>query len=226
MTSGNTLPNRPTRIDKLTLPDHPYLTEEDECYFFGEYTARGGYAYSHTNDLILNFKKGMDRRYRFEWRYKLSAIREVATAFRTALSAWFGPDLLSSLTFVPVPPSKAKDDPLHDDRMLKTLTATGLTPPLDVRELIVQSVSTEPVHLIDEPRPTPRQIADNYQLDEALTDPPPGLIVIVDDVLTTGTHFRAAQSVLRSRFQESRIIGLFIARRVPGANDINEIPGG
>ena len=108
MTSGNTLPNRPTRIDKLTLPDHPHLTQGDECYFFGEYTARGGYAYSHTNNLISNFKKGMDRRNRFEWRYKLSAIQEVATAFRTALPDWFGPDLIPSLTFVPVPPSKDK----------------------------------------------------------------------------------------------------------------------
>ena len=39
-----------------------YLTAMDECYFLGEYTARKGFAFSATNQLILNFKKAMNKR--------------------------------------------------------------------------------------------------------------------------------------------------------------------
>ena len=60
MTSASTFPQRLTKIDDLARPDHFYLTADDECYFLGEYTARKGFAFSPTNQLILNFKKSMD----------------------------------------------------------------------------------------------------------------------------------------------------------------------
>ena len=60
MTSGNTFPRRLTEIDDLARPDHWYLTPEDDCYFLGEYTARKGFVFSATNQLVLNFKKSRD----------------------------------------------------------------------------------------------------------------------------------------------------------------------
>ena len=102
MTSKSTFPQRLTRIDDLTRPDHSYLTAADACYFIGEYTAGRGYAYSDTNSLILNFKKSMDRCDLPEWPYKGRAVRIAAVAFRKALKR----SDLERLTFVPVPPSK------------------------------------------------------------------------------------------------------------------------
>ena len=100
MTSPNTFPTRFLQIDELTRREHFYITEEDECYYLGQYTPREGYTYSKTNDTILNFKKSMDRLHTSEWKYKERAINECAVAFATALNAFdFG-----SLTFVPVPP--------------------------------------------------------------------------------------------------------------------------
>jgi hypothetical protein len=61
MTSASTFPQRLTKIDDLTRPDHFYLTPEDACYFLGEYTARKGYAFSPTNQLVLNFASSRDR---------------------------------------------------------------------------------------------------------------------------------------------------------------------
>ena len=49
-------------------------------------------------------------------------------------------------------------------------------------------------------------------------------MIVVDDVLTAGTHFRAAKSILGARFSDTRIIGLFIARRVPGTTGIEDLP--
>ena len=214
MMSGSTFPQRFTKIDNLTRPDHYYLTEDDACYFIGEYTAHQGFSYSTTNDLVQNFKKPMDRRGLPEWRYKEQAIRQVADAFRTALD----PDALNRLTLVPVPPSKAKDDPLYDKRVAKMLMAIQPDPALDIRELIIQTESTEPVHGQHQ-RPGPDEIADIYEIDEALTIPVPKFIAIVDDVLTTGAHFRAMHSVLSIRFQGAHIVGLFIARRNPRTSE-------
>ena len=218
MISNSTFPQRFTEVDDLTRQDHYYLTSDDACYFIGEYTARRGYAYSATNQLILNFKKPMDRHERPEWWYKEQAIRQAADAFRAALDS----DALDRLTFVPIPPSKAKDASLHDDRLTRMLRAIRPEPPLDVRELIVQTVSTEAVHASDV-RPKPDQIEELYEIDDALTAPVPSFVAIVDDVLTTGAHFRAAKSILSIQFPEVLVVGLFIARRAPDTSDITEI---
>ena len=218
MTSDRTFPRRFTKIDDLTRRDHHYLTEDDACYFIGEYTARKGYAYSATNQLILNFKKPMDRRGRPEWIHKERAILQAAEAFRTALN----PDAIDHLTFVPVPPSKAKDDPLHDNRLTRMLHAIRPNPSLDIREIIVQNASTDAVHSSDE-RPTPRQIEELYRVETTLTTPEPGVMAIVDDVLTTGAHFQAAKSILSVWFPEASFVGLFIARNDLGTSDIWDI---
>ena len=215
MMSNGTFPQRFTKVDDLTRTDHWYLTETDACYFIGEYTAHKGFSYSATNKLILNFKKTMDRRGSPEWKYKGFAIDQAAVAFRTAL----GQNGVDALTFVPIPPSKAKDNPLYDDRMVRFLTKVRSNPPLDVRELIIQIHSTEAVHGMED-RPGPQQIEALYRIDEDLVAGLKQRVAIVDDVLTTGAHFRAAKSVLSARFPEQEIIGLFLARRSPETSDL------
>ena len=44
-----------------------------------------------------------------------------------------GQETLNKLTFVPVPPSKAKEDPLYDDRLTQMLNLIRPDPKLDVR---------------------------------------------------------------------------------------------
>ena len=100
------------------------------------------------------------------------------------------------------------------------LGAIRSKPPLDVRELVVQTESMDPVHVGDVVRrPAPEEIQALYRIDETLdkklTKPAPDTIAVVDDILTTGAHFRAAKSVLSTHFPETSIIGLFIARIVP-----------
>lgn len=198
-------------IDELVRSDHWYLEPEDECYYIGEYTARGGHACSETNQLIHNFKKSLERRGRPEWNYKERAISRIANLIRANIRN----DAV--LTFVPIPPSKSKDHPLYDDRMSRVLNFASSGRPSDVRELIVQVRSVEATHLSNE-RPSPDDLLQNYLLDEALCMPEPQLIFLVDDVLTTGCHFKAAKRLLSTRFPNVRIVGLFVARRVPNSD--------
>jgi predicted amidophosphoribosyltransferase len=149
-----------------------------------------------------------------QWQYKDRAIGEAAAAFRTALTG----ELLDRITLVPIPPSKAKSDPLYDDRLVRMLHAIRPQPRLDIRELILQRVSTAAVH--DQAnRPRPEEIQANYAIDCTLMDPRPETVGLVDDVLTTGAHFRAACTVIRQVYLDVHLIGLFIARRVPETMD-------
>ena len=63
--------------------------------------------------------------------------------------------------------------------------------------------------------PNPQDIAALYEVDVPLAHSPPGdVICIVDDVLTTGAHFVAAQSLLKRQFPKTPVIGVFVARRI------------
>jgi hypothetical protein len=208
--SNSTFPQRFTKIDDLTRPDHWYLTQDDECYFLGEYTARKGYSFSKTNQLVLNFKKRTDLRGTNQWYWKEKAVEEIANAFRGAIQD----KGLDMLTFVPVPPSKARTDPLYDNRLRWMLDRVRPWKPVDVRELIEQNQSTAAAHESDT-RPTPDELIALYGINQTLSHPKPQLIAVVDDLLTTGCHFRAAKAVLSPLFPGVNIVGLFVARRVP-----------
>jgi hypothetical protein len=218
MTSKSTFPRKLTQVDELIRPDHYYLDEEDRCFFIGEYTAGMGYRHSATNQLILNLKKSVERRNRPEWRYKERAIKEAATVFRETIPG----NVLQCATFVPIPPSKAKSDPLYDDRITRLINAIRPNPPLDLREIVVQTSSTEAVH--SGSRMSPDEIVQIYEIDPETLNRRIQAIAIFDDVLTTGAHFKAMVKLLSGveRLKTIPIWGLFVARRVPEAPNFED----
>ncbi|MCA0393129.1 MAG: hypothetical protein LCH70_03245 [Proteobacteria bacterium] len=203
-----------TQIDDLTRSDHWYLEEGDSCLFFGEYTAHKGYDHSHCNQLIVNLKHPPAYRLAkpYVYRHKIKAINEIAAALVAAIQD----EHIANLTFVPIPPSKAKSDPAYDARCTEILRrmANHTTRNIDVRELVIQTESTAPSHESDN-RLKQEDLIPIYQIDEALTAPPPRELVIFDDMLTTGSHFKAMQHVLSQRFPGVPIHGIFVARRKP-----------
>jgi len=197
-----------TKLDELYLAHHWYLDATDECYFGGDYTAGRGYAHSATNQLIHNMKKDIDRRGLPEWRYKERAIRQAAANLRDYLT----PAFLASATFIPVPPSKVTSDPEYDDRMTQVLQLLGDR--VDVRELVAQKESMEKAHTAAI-RPGPTELYNNYEIVQSFTDPPPSQVAVVDDLLTTGAHFKAMKRILTETYPGIQVVGIFIARRVP-----------
>lgn len=113
----STLPARLTKVDELTRPDHTFLEPDDVCYYLGEYTARRGFAFSETNNLINNLRKPVDRRPLPEWRYKEAAILTCGRMLRDALNE----EWLEQATLIPMPSSKMQDDPEYDDRLPRIL---------------------------------------------------------------------------------------------------------
>ncbi|CAM7050807.1 Adenine phosphoribosyltransferase [Escherichia coli] len=51
----------------------------------------------------------------------------------------------------------------------------------------------------------------NYQLNEQLLEGCRPWIVIFDDVLTAGSHFKAMKSLILQHIPEACILGLFVA---------------
>jgi hypothetical protein len=204
-----------TRIDALHRAEHHFLREEDECYFLREYTAGAGFQHGETNDLISNLKKPVDRRERPEWRYKERAIAQLAMELGAAAGEW-----LAGRTVVPLPPSRAKGDPLYDDRLLRILELVGLERKLDVRELIAQEQSTRAAHGSEE-RLTLEELREVYRIEEGVAEPEPRGVVLFDDLVTSGAHFRVASELLAARFPGVGVAGLFLARRVrPGTGKV------
>ena len=202
------------KIDALTLPDHYYLDDTDECYYSGEYTAGENHAYSDTNQLIHNFKKTMDKKGTPQWQYKQQAILNAAKIIRDNIK------VNANLTFIPVPPSKAKFDPLYDDRIIQMLVNAFKGSQADIREIIIQSNSSVASHT-KTVRPTPEELQNNYEIDKSLISPPPQTIIIVDDVITTGCHYKAVKNMLTQIYPNTTICGLFLARRVPKSVDFD-----
>ena len=168
----------------LLLGEHCYLDTTDECYFIGEYErcCRPG-----MKPQILGLKRGNQR-----------AIVGLARQLATALPR----DWTSNYTFVPMPSSSGAANPLR--LMTRRLDIR------DTRDLLVQLVDTPPSH--NGWRPTPQQRAKLMMLHEREVDPEPNAVVIVDDVLATGSHFRAAKMTVRKRWPHMRVIGVFLAR--------------
>jgi hypothetical protein len=192
------------KIDDTNRRDHYYLAEEDECYYLYEYTAGAGWQGGATNQLIHNLqKKKGDGGYH----YKAPAIAQCATDLSRAINAKW----LAGATLVPVPPSKNKGDPLFDDRMVQVCRAIRSPGPSDVREMVEQINSTDTFK--GGHRQSPDELQDNYRIvanELALAHPTIG---VVDDVLTTGSHFKAVKTKILAERPDAKVVGFFVARR-------------
>lgn len=193
-------------FDEEIRRDHSYMRPDDDCYYFVEFVKGAGYG-PPGNSFINNLKKKPSKRGTYEWQHKLRAIDDAAETLRHELPG----DWLENSTFVPIPPSKAKDHPEYDDRMSQVLHKLGQD--VDVRELVYQKESMDETHTLLQ-RHSIEELVDNYEIDEDETYPEPTHIIIVDDVMTAGKHFRAMVSVLEEKFPRVPISGVFLARRV------------
>ena len=202
------------RIDELFRSEHSFIEPDDQVYFLREYTAGAGYTHGETNQIVSNIKKTVDRRGRPEWRYKEQAIQQAAQELRAAIGEQALRDTAGRVTFVPMPPSLTRSNPLHDDRVLRILHAMTAGLGCDVRELVLQSRDMPAAHRSGGgPRPRPDDWFSVYYVDEDLAVPPPSTIIVLDDVLTAGAHFAGIKRRLRTRFQGVDVRGCFYARR-------------
>ena len=215
------MPNRLTEISDHERPDHHHLPTDVRCFFWGEYTPLDqtnghGWSYSSTNQIIGNFKKRLDRKGQSDWQYKGQAIQKIGRAFS---EFWKWDELHNKhhVAIVPIPPSKARNDPAFDTRMFEMVSAIAINAniKLDIRDCLSFSGAVAASHIAHS-RPTPDELLAELSFDKTIGNPDsqPGLIFVFDDVLTTGAHFQAVVRKLEEFFPGVKIIGNFVARRI------------
>jgi hypothetical protein len=199
-------------IGELERADHYYLTGDDQCAFFGEYTpsayvAGPPWKHSSTNQLIHNLKKSPSKRDTAEWPHKVRAIGDCARAIKANLD----PDQLGELAIVPIPPSKTAAHPDYDDRMIRV--ALGIGANVDVRQVLFTQQAREAAH-INQGHRDPVALRASLAVRHDLVEDAPKAVVLIDDVLTTGCSFKVCKSMLVEIWPETEVFGLFIARRI------------
>jgi len=206
------IPKKLCRIDDSTRAQHFFLDEADRCFYIWEYAARKGYSFSPSNQLISNLKiepsqiaKSPGRN-----RYKQQAISHSAAALRKLIgrATAEGPS-----TFIPVPGSKALDDADYDDRLIRVLQLTFENWNVDFRSLLKVTASTEADHK-SAARLSFDELRALTRLKTATRTPLKPRVIVVDDVLNSGKHFKVAQSVITESFPDADVRGLFLARCV------------
>lgn len=201
------------KVDELSLTDHFHLQRGDDCWYFGEYTAYKDWSFSDTNQLIKNFKKKMSLRGTAQWPYKEQAIHRIGSLFAKVIDC----NNLNGVIFVPIPPSKIVGDPGHDPRLVDALNVASslLRTNLPICECISLIQNANPDHESADTRLYPQDRARTYRLHTDRIPPGVRTVAIVDDMLTTGSHFKGVEIVIRSILPDVFISGLFVARRVP-----------
>jgi len=197
------------------ITDGTRLVDDDVCYFFGEYIAGGKWDASPTNQLIWNLKIDVAQHPQRR-QHKLSAINESIEQLVTAVSH----ESMGKVTVVPMPGSKPIGHAAYDDRMIQVMNGwrARIGPTFDGRPVLVTKHERGAQHSAAAKgvsRATVAEMAATLALDPAyLVAPLRETVVLLDDVFTAGTSFKAAQSVLLQRPEVKRVCGLFLARTV------------
>lgn len=188
------------------------LDESDVCFYYLVRT-NGGFSESVANSRIDNFKKKPEK-YKDNptvWKYKISEIQNFSLDVARLLN---GPDFKRTISsfggaaLIPIPTSKPKSSENYDTRLIN----------------LCRSVTIKvPNVWIDDVFDVTRQVKPSHEggsrqvdfLKNVITfgelSRETGLVILIDDVITKGTHYVACRDLIREKYPEISIIGVFLA---------------
>jgi hypothetical protein len=207
------IPKKLSKIDQVTITDHHHLRAQDECFYIWDYETSQKPPYSPANQFIYNQRIKPTELGRIH--YKQQAIQHGARALCSLVSRRAAE---IQCTIVPMPGSKIAGHPDYDDRLSQMLTQAFVGLKADIQPLLQASASTHADHLRGQ-RTTLSELLENTVLLPCQKPVRPTIIVL-DDVLTSGKHFRVASDLLNAEYPQARIVGLFLARRYFSAQSL------
>lgn len=201
-------------INEEELECHFNLEKGDRIYHLEYYKSGGTYQQNPGNDLILNLKKSVDKKGTTEWSHKQKAILTIAKDIVDELN---NPDenKYRRIYWIPVPPSKVRTDPMFDDRVYQILVMS-INTVNDNRHFVADVIYQKESRDAFSSKSTKRRVKDlvtNYEMNEIPNyDPKTDLIVIFDDVITSGCHYKAVERKILEKYSNAVIMGIFVAR--------------
>lgn len=212
-----------TELAAVDLHEHSYLVAGDVVFYREEYKSTQGFI-GQGNNLIANLKKSVGTLGTDEWHYKENSILAVACSIANEMQN--ASCVRGKVYWVPVPPSKIKTDPLFDDRLYRILIlsiAASKTRKHFVSDVLYQISDRESLSSNTDKRDISELVSNYLMNDIPNYRPDKDQIIIFDDVLTTGCHFKAVEEVVLNRYPNADVKGFFIARRVPKKEVITPI---
>lgn len=194
------------KLMKVDLHIHsvPYLSDDDHCFYFLDYV-EGGYQASPHNSMVLNFKKDLSFKNNVSWCYREQAVRNFALMLHGALS-----NVANRITIIPMPTSKPQNSLKFNDRLLATIgwlqvygnNMYHIENCLDTKE---ESI---PSHISGNRKPEDLFNNINFTFPKSRFKE---YIILIDDVLTTGAHFKVCKDIL-TKYSSVNIGGIFLAK--------------
>jgi len=180
-----------------------YLTEKDIIYYHLEYYTSQGFINSN-NSFVLNYKKDIKFKNTKHWHYKDEAINDYANLI---INTPFGNNRL----LLSAPTSKRRDSEYFDSRNDEVLKIVNKKTGIPVSYNLEVINDTTPVHLRGTYR-NPDDFRDLYRFFPF--EYTPEIVYIVDDVITSGSHFVVWRDLIKQKHPNVEVRGLYLARAV------------
>ena len=197
-----------------------HIEDDDLCFHLMEWLKGGGYKDSEANSVILNFKnkpqaKGSNPRF-----YKDRAIKQFAQDLKRPIEKIAEKHSEKSIFVSFIPTSVPKEDEDYDDRFERVCHF--------LKEQILQNTDNiffeQPI-IVNKKRKRSSQggrfRGDEYvkKIKESFKwkgfSSEPDVVIIFDDVVTTGAQFKACKELMAENLQKKpTLIGLFWAKAV------------
>jgi len=190
-----------TRIEPL-LHGFQYLSEQDDIYYRLEYR-EGGYQESPANQWVFNYKKGIEHRNEKQWYYKEKAIKDFADLIiqtpiedSSVLLAGATSKRRNSLSF----------DSRNEDVLKIVERERGISISFNLE--VIQDI--EPIHNQIGYR-SPENLRGLYTF--APFENVPAVVYIVDDVITSASHFVVWRDLIHKEHPGVEVRGLYCILR-------------
>jgi len=194
-----------TKIEPL-FHGFRHLTERDVIYYHIEYIGEG-YQASSDNSWVSNYKRGIEYRNKSAWYYKEEAVRKFADLIVET------PPVDDGLVLLAGPTSKRRNSPLFDSRNEDVLRSVHHATGIPISFNLEAVMDSEPVHFQPGYR-SPEKLIGHYHFTPF--ENVPSVVYIVDDVITSGSHFVVWRDLIHDVHPGLEVRGLYLARTVRG----------
>lgn len=203
--------NKIVRLEEWEIKNHrKFLDDTDECFYYFTYYPYSDLFENKGKQLIKNLKITMSELIAQPSRkkYKKNSITNVSQWLIDTINQY---PILTEYLWVPIPPSSTREAPEYDNRLLDILTLVKeeiedfrFADPLSINKSVEKSSKSNARDVNEK--------FNNLILKDNLIPFDITKIIIFDDVLTTGSTFKAVKLKLATLKNIQKIIGIFIAK--------------
>ncbi|MFW2597749.1 hypothetical protein ACN9JZ_03415 [Aliarcobacter butzleri] len=187
-----------------SLHTRKHLTSDDECFYFIEAT-NGGFRESDSNNLLFNYKRLITSSTNTQALYYRNKAIEKFVDYLSTIDEFSNDNLI----VIPASTSKKRGSPLFNDRIDKTVELLQQRCPNLIIEKAFDTIEDV----------TPSHNGGQRDIESVIANiewkgfkhEPSEKVFIIDDTLTTGSHFKSWKTIINHYYPDIEVVGIFLA---------------